>query len=100
MRAQMKTAFCGLALGLAALAAPAAAQPTGMRATAIMDDPCGHFTQNGTEYYRNCKDTSEKIWVTYRISAHNQHFCVPAQKKVELGYYLNVYGVYHDSWNC
>ncbi|MCF6473578.1 hypothetical protein FAF44_35110 [Nonomuraea sp. MG754425] len=98
----MKTAALGLALGLAALTGPAVAQSTGLRPTAaLMDDPCGHYTMSGTEYYRNCnKDTSEKIWVTYRISAHNQHFCVPAREKVELGYYLNVYGVYHDSWGC
>ncbi|YCK37894.1 hypothetical protein ACNF49_28710 [Actinomadura sp. ATCC 39365] len=96
MRAQTKTAALGFALALglgldlAVLASPAVAQ----------DDTCGHYTKGSTEYYRNCKETSEKIWVTYRRSSDNQHFCVPAGKQVELGYYLNVYGVYHDSWGC
>ncbi|MEU1727824.1 hypothetical protein [Nonomuraea sp. NPDC005692] len=104
MRAQTKTAALGFALalglGLAALTSPAVAQSTGMRPTALADDTCGHYTKGSTEYYRNCKETSEKIWVTYRRSSDNQHFCVPAGKQVELGYYLNVYGVYHDSWGC
>ncbi|NJP98913.1 hypothetical protein HCN51_57495 [Nonomuraea sp. FMUSA5-5] len=98
----MKTAALSLvlSLGLAALAAPAAAQPTHMRPTALTSQTCGHYTTPVLEYYRNCADQNERIWVTYRISTYNKHFCVPKGEQVQLGNLFNVYGVYHDSWGC
>ncbi|MFD9941127.1 DUF6355 family natural product biosynthesis protein [Nonomuraea sp. NPDC059023] len=102
MRTQLKAALLAattvLALGPAATALPAAAT-TGTTATARQAPVCGHFTNAGTEYYRNCANVSERIWVTRRFS-QNEHYCVQPGTQVQLGNFANVYGVYHDGWNC
>ncbi|MFI9552826.1 DUF6355 family natural product biosynthesis protein [Nonomuraea endophytica] len=99
MRTQLNAALLAATTVLALGPATTAAATTGTQAAALRASVCGHYTSAGTEYYRNCANVSERIWVTRRFS-QNEHYCVQPGTQVQLGNFANVYGVYHDGWNC
>ncbi|GAA2903823.1 hypothetical protein GCM10010517_69850 [Streptosporangium fragile] len=96
---------------LAAAMLAAAVLPTGGTASAAAPDitaggrartaaeKCGLYKDGTSGVYRNCDHRSELIFVTKPWSANEFH-CVPANARKNVGFWYNIYGVYHQSWGC
>jgi hypothetical protein len=60
---------------------------------------CGLYIKGNQDYYSNCDDRSELIWVSVPLGL-DYFTCVPGNSEVQLGHYLRIWSAFHHSWNC